>query len=154
MTAPQSSPQADEALQLTELFSDREPDLLALLSGQLSVLKNQASMLMGLAGLTVTVTGFSGHHMVRAGPAAWGPMVGGIFAIMIAVLLTLRVMLNVRWVTQDLVATDLCKSVEVTIQRRNQQQRWLGWAGGFVALGLFGYLIAVVVAALRNGGAA
>ena len=136
-----------------ELFEGRAPALLALLSGQLSVLKTQASLLMGLAGLTVTVTGFSGHHMVRAGPLAWIPMVAGIFAILLSVLVTLRVLLKVRWVTQDL-GPDLCQSVELTIRRRDRQQRGLQWAGAFVACGLFGYLSAVVVAALRNGGAA
>ena len=147
------TPEAEEANHLVDLFEGRTPELLALLSSQLTVLKNQAAMLMGLAGLTVTVTGFSGHLMVRAGPAAWIPMVVGILAILVAVVVTLRVMLPVRWVTQGL-AADLGRSVEATIGHRNHQQRGLSWAGGLVALGLCGYLLAVVVAALRNGWAA
>lgn len=80
-------------------------------------------------------------------------MLVGIFAILVAVVITLRVMLQVRWVTQDL-AEDFRASVTTTLRHRNAQQRGLSWAGAFVALGLFGYLTAVVVAALVNGTAA
>lgn len=58
----------DEAGHLVALFSTEPRSLVSLLSGQLSVLMSQAQMLMGLSGLVVTVTGFSGHDMVRAGP--------------------------------------------------------------------------------------
>ncbi len=141
----------EEARRLVALYEGHERELVGLLMSQLSVLRNQAQMLMGLAGLAITVTGFSGHHMVRGGPQAWVPMVAGIGAILVAVVITIRVMLALRWVTQDL-ADDLILTCLAVLDRVAAQRRALAVAGGFGALGLAGYLIAVVLAAFSNGG--
>lgn len=141
----------DEAQRLIEVFEGRRPELLGFLSAQLSVLKTQASMMMGLAGLTITVTGFSGHHMVRAGRVSTAFMVAGVVGVLLAIVVTLQVMLRVRWLSQDLVGRDLLESVRVTILRRDLQQRGLRIAGAFLAIGLAGYLISVIAAAFANG---
>lgn len=143
--------QLDEAERLIEVFEGRRPELLSFLSGQLSVLKTQASTMMGLAGLTITVTGFSGHHMVRAGAVSTAFMVAGVVGVLLAIVVTLRVMLRVRWMSQDLVGRDLLDTVRVTILRRDLQQRGLQIAGAFLAVGLAGYLISVIAAAFANG---
>jgi hypothetical protein len=44
--------------------------LLTLLAHQLAVVKTEAQVLTGLCSLVVTVTGFSGAHMIRSGSAA------------------------------------------------------------------------------------
>lgn len=136
-----------EAACLYKLYLEQPHLLLALLSTQLGVLKQQAQTFMGLCGLAITVTGFSGAHMIRAGGLASFALVTGIALILIAVFLCLRVLTNLRWVTQD-----ICDSLETTayavIKRRNEQQRQLLVAGTFVAFGLAFYLIAVMIAAL------
>jgi hypothetical protein len=141
----------DEARRLAQLFAGQPRDLVALLSGQLSVLKSQAQMLMGLAGLTITVTGFSGHNMVRGGWLPTGAMLGGIACILGAIIITLRAVSHLRWVTQDL-DDDLTNTARVVIVRRDGQQHALTIAGALVALGMCGYLVAVVLAALVAGG--
>ncbi|MBL4850539.1 MAG: hypothetical protein JKY65_33900 [Planctomycetes bacterium] len=141
---------SDEAEQLLEVFEGRRPELLGFLSAQLSVLKTQASTMMGLAGLAITVTGFSGHHMVRAGRLSSGFMVAGVIGILFSILVTLRVMLQVRWVSQDL-QPDLLETVRATILRRDSQQAGLRVAGVFLAIGLAGYLVSVIAAAFANG---
>lgn len=143
-------PVEDEASHLLELFEGRPVELLVFLSNQLAVLKSQASMMMGLAGLTITVTGFSGHHMVRAGALSSAFMVTGVLGVLCAVIVTLRVMLTVRWVSQDL-GPDLKETATAVIRRRDSQQNALRVGGLFLAIGLSGYLISVIAAAFANG---
>jgi hypothetical protein len=116
------------------------------------VLKTHAQMLLGLSGLTVTVTGFSGAHMIRGGIVSASCMVIGIVFIAIAVVLTLQVLQRLRFVSQDL-QDDLVATASTVLTRRDRQQRRLGWAGAFVALGLVSYLCAVAIAAWMNAGA-
>ena len=59
-----------EAACLCKLYLEQPHMLLVLLSTQLGVLKQQAQTFMGLCGLAITVTGFSGAHMIRAGAIA------------------------------------------------------------------------------------
>ncbi len=141
----------DEARRLTDLFAGQPQALVAFLSGQLSVLKSQAQILMGLSGLVITVTGFSGHNMVRGGPWPTAAMVLGIGFVLLAVLVTLRVMTRLRWVSQDL-DDDLVRMTLTVLHRRNSQQQALLHGGTCVAIGLGSYLVSVVLAALAIGG--
>lgn len=142
----------EEARRLVELFGTSQRELILFLSGQLSVLKTQAQMLMGLSGLVVTVTGFSGHNMVRGGAWSTAAMVTGIVFVLLAVVLTLRVTMRLRWVSQDL-DDDLELTARIVLRRRNAQQHQLSIAGVFVALGLAFYLGSVVLAAVSIGAA-
>lgn len=149
-TDESDDPEAREARRIVALFDQQPTGLVTFLSGQLSVVKSQAQLLMGLCGLTITVTGFSGHLMVRAGLVSTLSMVIGILLILGAIVLTLRTLGKLRWVTQDL-SDDLVHTAHVIIRRRNHEQRQLQIAGFLVAGGLGGYLLAVVAAALYNG---
>lgn len=140
----------EEAQRLVEVFSGRPDQLVTFLSGQLTVVKTHAQMLMGLSGLVVTVTGFSGHNMVRGGLASTAAMSLGILAVLVAVVLTLRVSSRLRWVSEDL-GDDLVATAAAVIRRRDQQTRALGYAGTLVAMGLGSYLVSVVLAALAVG---
>lgn len=136
-----------ESLNLLKLYKGQPHQLLTLLTTQLGVLKHQAQTFISLCGLAITVTGFSGAHMIRAGQLASFAMVTGIALILIAIFLCLRVLTNLRWVTQD-VCEDLEETAYVVIKRRNEQQQKLLVVGTFVAFGLAFYLIAVMIAAL------
>jgi orotidine-5'-phosphate decarboxylase len=139
-----------EASRLEQVFAGQPHLLVTFLGGQLAVVKNEAQVLLGLCGLAVTVTGFSGAHMIRAAPASALAMVGGIALILVAALLALRTLTQVRWVSQDL-GGPLAETAEKVIVRRNAQQRRLGVAGVFVGAGLAAYLLAVSIAALAGG---
>lgn len=139
----------EEAARLVQVFAGSPRELVAFLSNQLSVLKSQAQILMGLAGLIITVTGFSGHNMVRAGWLSAGAMIGGIAIVLVAIIVTMRALAQVRWVSQDL-SDDLAKTATAVITRRNRQQRALSLASACVAVGLALYLLSVVMAALSR----
>lgn len=143
------SPQ-EEARRLVGLLRNRPYELLTFLSGQLSVLKSQAQMLLGLCGLAITVTGFSGSHMIRGGLVSSLSMVIGIGFILVAATRCIQTLSAIRWVTQDL-EDDLVATATAVLERRNDQQRRLQGASYLVAIGLGAYLAAVAIAALANG---
>lgn len=140
----------EEARELAQLFDGRTVELAQLLAGQLAVLKGQAQMYVGLGGVCITVTGFSGHNMVNAGPLSAGAMIIGILLILVSIVITLRTLSSVHWVTQELggSAEDLARRV---IARRDSQQRALSVAGVFIGTGLLFYLAAVLLAAVARG---
>jgi hypothetical protein len=139
-----------EAERLHRLFADQPANLIQYLSAQIATVKTYAQILVGLCGLTVTVTGFSGAHMIRAGSISAGLMVGGIALVLVGLMLCLRTITGLRWVSQEL-RDDLVETAVVVIHRRNRKQRSLELAAVFVAGGLVCYLGAVSVAALVVG---
>ena len=140
----------EEARRLHALFGTRPPDLIAYLASQISTVKTYAQVLVGLCGLTITVTGFSGAHMIRAGSASAWLMVAGIALVLIGLVLCVRTITLLRWVSQDL-RDDLVETAVIVLARRNRQQRGLSLAAVFVVGGLACYLAAVAVAAVVEG---
>lgn len=140
----------EEARRLHALYEARPGDLVAYLAHQITTVKTYAGVLVGLCGLTVTVTGFSGAHMIRAGSLSAGLMVAGIALVLVGLILCVRTITKLRWVSQDL-RDDLQETARIVIERRNRQQRKLSVAAVFVVSGLACYLAAVVVAALVRG---
>ena len=140
----------EEARRLHALFAAQPAQLVQFLSGQIATVKTYAQILVGLCGLTVTVTGFSGAHMIRSGSAAAALMVAGIALVVVGLIICIRTITRLHWVSQDL-RDDLRETVETVLRRRNRQQRALVAAAVFVAGGLACYLAAVTVAALVAG---
>lgn len=131
------------------LYQGNAPQLMTLLSSQLQVVKAQGQMLLGLCGITITVTGFSGHNMVRAGLFSTLCMVFGIGIILVAIVLTLRALARILWVSAAL-DEDLEKMVRTVIERRDRQQRALQVAAAAITVGFALYSLAVVSAALSG----
>jgi hypothetical protein len=140
----------EEARHLERLFAGQPIALVQYLGHQIATVKTYAQVLIGLCGLTVTVTGFSGAHMIRSGSTAAALMVAGIALVMIGLITCLRTITRLHWVSQDL-RDDLSETLAIVLQRRNRQQRALVVAAVFVAGGLAFYLAAVTVAALVGG---
>lgn len=139
----------EEARRLHALHAARPPELIAALSHQIATVKTYAQVLVGLCGLTVTVTGFSGAHMIRAGSLSAALMVTGIALVLVGLVLCIRTITLLRWVSQEL-RDDLVETARIVLHRRNRQQRMLSLAAVFVVAGLACYLAAVSVAALAG----
>ncbi|MBL0216274.1 MAG: hypothetical protein IPQ07_20610 [Myxococcales bacterium] len=140
----------DEANRLCTLYAGRDADLVTHLSNQIGTVKTYAQVLVGLCGLTITVTGFSGAHMIRAGSLSASLMVLGIGLVLVGLVVCIRTITLLRWVSQEL-RDHLVDTAVAVIQRRNRQQRMLSVAAVFVVAGLASYLAAVMVAALSTG---
>lgn len=137
----------EEARRMHALYSTHPSELVQALSNQIGTVKTYAQVLVGLCGLTVTVTGFSGAHMIRAGSVSSWLMVAGIALVLVGLVTSIRTITLLRWVTQEL-RDDLVETARVVLQRRNHQQRMLSFAAVFVVAGLACYLGAVAVAAV------
>ncbi len=144
MASPEIPRPQHEAERLTTLFDG--PGLLQFLTGQLGVVKHQAQLLLGLCGLAITVTGFSGTQMIQSGWFSAAAMVAGIALILVGAVISLRAIVSVRWVSQEL-DDSLVETAARIIQHRNLQQRRLAIASVFVGFGLGAYLLAVAIAA-------
>lgn len=140
----------EEANRLNQLFAGQPIQLVQYLSHQIATVKTYAQVLIGLCGLTITVTGFSGAHMIRSGSAAATLMVAGIGLVVIGLVTCIRTITRLHWVSQDL-GEDLAATTVVVLQRRDRQQRAVSIAAVFVAGGLVCYLAAVTIAALVSG---
>lgn len=139
----------DEVKHLVRLYEGNAPQLMTLLSSQLQVVKTQGQMLLGLCGITITVTGFSGHNMVRAGMFSTVCMVLGISIILVAIVLTLRALARILWVSAEL-DEDIEKTVRTVIERRDRQQRALQVAASAITVGFALYSMAVIAAAFSG----
>jgi len=137
----------EEARRLHDLFEGQAAPLVNYLAFQLSTVKTYAQVLIGLCGLTVTVTGFSGAHMIRASSTSAMLMVVGIAFVIVGLILCIRTITALRWVSQEL-RDDIQETARVCIARRNRQQRVVSIAAIFVTIGLGFYMAAVSVAAL------
>ncbi len=140
----------EEVRQLSRLFAGQPIQLVQFLGHQIATVKTYAQVLIGLCGLTITVTGFSGAHMIRSGSLASTLMVAGIALVMIGLVTCIRTVTHLRWVSQDL-RDDLDETAQIVLRRRNRTQRAVSIAAVFVAGGLACYLAAVAVAALVAG---
>ncbi len=140
--------EAREAEHLAAAF-EHTGELVSFLAGQLAVLRTQAQAFVGIAGICISVTGFAGHNMVNAGPLSAGAMILGISLILVAIVITLRCLANIRWVTQDLGDGNVELARRV-LSRRNQLQHSLQLAVTLIGVGLGFYVIAVVLAALSR----
>lgn len=139
----------EQVRRLVALYDGAPRELVALLAGQFAVLKQQAQSILGISGLCITVTGFSGHNMVRAGPIPTGLMVAGVGVIFLAIVFSIRVLASIHWVSQDL-SDPFEECVTRIVERRDRQQRTLVRGGVTVAVGLALYTAAVMLAALSG----
>jgi hypothetical protein len=140
----------EEARRLHALFANQPAQLVQYLATQLATVKTYAQLIVGLCGLTITVTGFSGAHMIRSGSTAAMLMVSGIALVMVGLIVCIRTITALRWVSQDL-SDDLIETAAIVLARRDREQRLVSIAALFVAGGLACYLGAVSVAALVSG---
>jgi hypothetical protein len=140
----------EEARRIHQLFADQPSQLIVYLAGQIATVKTYAQILVGLCGLAITVTGFSGAHMIRSGSLASTLMICGISLVIIGLIVCLRTITALRWVSQEL-RDDLVETAAVVIERRNRQQHAVTTAAMFVAGGIVCYLGAVSVAAIVSG---
>ncbi len=137
------------AERLVSVFEGQRAQLLTFLVNQMAAVRSQAQAMMGLCGLIITVTGFSGPRMIVAATFSAYAMVAGILLTLVGAVLSLRVMADIRWVTSVL-SDDLVDTTQRILRMRDAQHNRVLVASLFVALGLAAYLVAVAVAAFRG----
>ncbi len=139
----------EEADHLLALYDADAGKIMAVLENQLSNLTSRAQTLLQLAGLTITVTGFSGTSIARTGQLAAILVVSGLVLVLVAASLSMGGILRIRWITQ-LAPTTLRNSVIAAIRMREAKTRMFGRSLALLIVGLFLYIGSVGLLLLGN----
>lgn len=144
--------QEQEVEHLIALYSRDAAAILSRLDAQLSILASRAQTLLSLAGITITVTGFSGASIARSGrPAAW-LLVLGLVCVLVAAALTMVGILRIRWTTQ-MQPCSLEHAIRFAIARRDEKTRVYSWSLGLLVVGLSLYVSSIGLLLLGAGSA-
>ena len=110
----------------------------------LDVIYTRAQVLMSLAGMVVTVTGFSGRLIAGSSHTAQVFLVAGLFvSLSSAIWVFLRVM-RVRWVTVML-SEDKTMALQHALMRRDRKTKAYAIGGTVLCLGLVLYCISIAL---------
>jgi len=141
MTTFAETPPLNEARHLLRITGSLKPAIDVLMA-QFNVLQTRAQLLLSLATLTLTITGFSGPRIAAAGAFSRYALMVGLILVLCSVLLILWLGLRVRWVTQFRGETDQDLLVAI-IAYRGSKTRSFAWQIGLLAVGLAAYVAGV-----------
>jgi len=117
---------------------------MAVLSQQFQVIQTRSQLLLSLAALVLTITGFSGPKIAATGHTARILMISGILLDLISIATLLVQGLTVRWCTQLRGSND-AETLELIIQNRNRKTERYGIALLLLILALSAYIGSVVI---------
>ena len=134
----------EEAAQLIELYGgvERLPACIEVISKQFIVLQSRSQLLLTLATITLTITGFSGPKIAASGAFARCAMASGLLFVLLAVVILLGT-LRIRWLTQFSGASAQA-TVTAILEYRNRKTRWYLLELGLLVIGLACYVSAVI----------
>ena len=146
--SPRPTP-PEEAAQLIALHGGAEhlPACLEVVARQFIVLQSRSQLLLTLATITLTITGFSGPKIAASGDIARVLMAVGLVFVLLAVVILLGT-LRVRWLTQFQGASAQATLVEI-IEYRNRKTKWYLLELSLLVIGLSCYVCAVVSYLIR-----
>lgn len=139
----------EEADHLLALYGSDSAKVLDIVQDQLTNLSSRAQTLLQLAGLTITVTGFSGTSIARTGPLAAWLVVSGLVVVLVAASLSMGGILRIRWMTQ-LAPTSLRETIIYAIEMRDRKTRIFGRSLALLIVGLALYIGSVSMLLVGN----
>ena len=90
-----------EARRILERYGDDFPAIMAMLERQFAVLHNRAQVALGLAGIVVSTTGFSGRLVAGTNRLSQALIIGGLGLILASAAVVVRGVLHLRWLTMQ-----------------------------------------------------
>lgn len=149
MTARRAASPEEEADHLLTLFGNDAPRVLTVIQAQLATVAGRAQMLLQLAGLTITVTGFSGASIARSGTIAALLVVSGLVVVLVGASLSMGGILKIRWMTQ-LAPCAPRDAIIAAIALRDRQTRAFSRSLALLIVGLALYIGSVSLLLLTN----
>ena len=128
---------------------DRSP-IYRLLDAQLTVLHGRAQSLMQLAGVVITVTGFSGRIIADTSKEAQTLIVTGVALVSAAACLALGFVMPIRWVSSYM-HLPVEQWVLVTLRRRERKSRAIRVATAVLVIGMVCYIAAIAMMLVHPG---
>ncbi len=144
-----SATRDDESRHLLQIYDGDAAKIMERIDGQLSILSARAQTLLSLAGITITVTGFSGASIARSGRVAAVLLVSGLVVVLLAASVAMRDILVVRWTT-SIAPCSLEAAIHSALDVRDAKTRAFSRALGLLVLGLALYVASVAYLLLVN----
>ena len=134
---------AEEARRILDHYGKDEFILIMeMLERQFTVLHNRAQVLLGLCGIVITTTGFSGRIIANTDKLAQLCIVVGVFLVLIAAAVVVWGVLHLRWLTiQPGESTEQWLHTCLTYRDRKTNSYRVGIA--LLLIGLTFYVIAI-----------
>lgn len=124
-----------------KLCSNDLREALKIYDQQLNVLQSRAQVLMSLAGIVLTITGFSGYRIAGSGRFAQICVIVGLAVVLFSAIWVWKKVLNIRWMTSDLHGENE-EILSRIIDRRNAKTRAYTIGGFILCIGFVIYSIA------------
>lgn len=118
------------------------------LQGQFAVLHQRTQSVFGIGALAVSVTGFSGHRIVAAGPWSGYPLIIGLAFVLLSLTVALYGVVRLQWISEMQGAT-VEEGLAQVIAVRNRKTRFFLLSLKIVLFGLVWYVFAVGVYLFR-----
>ena len=147
--APSPATRDEETRHLLQLYGGDAAKIMGAIEAQLAILAARAQTLLSLAGITVTVTGFSGANIARTGRLAAGLLVSGLAFVLLSASVAMVGILRVRWIT-SLPPSSLEVSIENALDVRDVKTRGFSVALRLLVVGLLLYGASVGLLLLGN----
>ena len=135
---------AAERERIKEIWRGDGADIMAVLERQFGVLHNRAQVLLGLCGIVISATGFSGRIVAGTNRLAQGLIVAGVGAVLAAAAFAGWGVLHLRWLTQQPGAA-LDDWLDAALAYRDRKTACYRVALAVLLLGLAGYVAAIGV---------
>jgi hypothetical protein len=111
---------SEEVAHLMKLYGGNAAQILARIDGQISILATRAQTMLSLAGITITVTGFSGTTIAKSGPWAARLLVMGLVIVLVSAAFTMWGILRVKWTT-SMRPCEVEEAIHYALQRRDEK---------------------------------
>lgn len=139
----------EEADRILALVAGDAARALEFLERQLNTLHMRAQVLMSLAGVVVTVTGFSGRLIAGTNTAAQMFLIAGLACVVASAALVFVRVMSVRWVTSALAEPEIASALAQIITRRDRKTRAYLAGGCALILGIALYCVAIGIMLLN-----
>lgn len=133
----------EELVFLKQIHGEEYGKLFASIREAFSILQTRSQMLLGLATICLTITGFSGPRMAASNPFSRFFIGFGLSFVLAAVIAVVTGPLRFRWVTAWKAET-LDETLIENIKRRDLKTRLYGIATVLLLTGLTGYLLSMI----------
>ncbi|UZP66830.1 hypothetical protein N1030_14615 [Desulfovibrio mangrovi] len=118
------------------------------LQAQFAVLHQRTQAVFGIGALAVSVTGFSGHRIVAAGPWSGYPLIIGLVFVLLSLAVALSGVVRLHWIS-ELRGETTAEGLALVIAMRNRKTRFFLLSLKIVLFGLVWYVFAVAVYLMR-----
>lgn len=137
-----------EVKQLLHLTHNDVLRAVEVLEKQLNILYQRAQVLISLAGVTLTITGFSGRLIAATNRPAQVLIIAGLGLVLASAVWIYSRVMAIKWITSE-VQPDSERFLAAVIRRRNQKTFAYSLGGKILLAGLFLYCLAFVIMLLN-----